>query len=140
MKEKLANFYTLLPGVLFVAWMSGLWLVSSLPGNEVRLPPFPHADKIVHCAFFAIGGFLLAWFLQRLCGWTGWRLILIVTLAMAVIGAGDEIHQLFTPGRMGSDWGDWLADVAGGLAGAWTFLMIYAVATRIPPTAAPTGN
>ena len=28
-------------------------------------------------------------------------------------------HQSFTPGRMGNDPGDWLADFTGGLLGGW---------------------
>jgi len=41
-----------------------------------------------------------------------------VLLAMAVIGALDEFHQLHTVNRVGADPFDWLADCVGGFLGA----------------------
>ncbi len=140
MKERLPFFHPAIPAVLLAGWLAGLWLVSSLPGNDVSLPPFPHADKIAHFGYFLGGGFLLAWLIRCLRPLSAWKLAAAVFFIIAGIGAADELHQTFTPGRTGGDPGDWLADVSGGFAGAWIFLLIYALVTRTthPPT--PTGN
>lgn len=41
----------------------------------------------------------------------GLPIALVIALAL-LIGAADEIHQSFLPGRV-AGWDDWLADVAG---------------------------
>lgn len=140
MKGRLPIFHPAIPAVLLGMWFVGLWLVSSLPGNDVSLPAFPHADKIAHFGYFLGGGFLLAWLLRSLRPWSAWRVALTVLAIIAVIGAGDELHQLFTPGRSGADHGDWLADVAGGFAGAWIFLMFYVLVNRTTHSPTPAGN
>ena len=38
-------------------------------------------------------------------------------LVFAILGALDEYHQTFTPGRSGNDPFDWLADVLGASTG-----------------------
>jgi VanZ family protein len=113
------------PGVLFLIWFAGLWILSSLPGEEVPLPQIPHIDKVGHFGYFMAGGFLLAWFLRQALGWRVGFVVLIAVTTLAAIGAFDEIHQLFTRGRAGADIFDWLADVLGALAGASGFLFIY---------------
>lgn len=140
MKERLPFFHPAIPAALLGVWFVGLWLVSSLPGNEVSLPAFPHADKIAHFGYFLGGGLLLSWLFRCLGKWSVRRIALIVLLVISVVGAVDELHQTFTPGRSGGDHGDWLADVSGGLAGAWIFLMIYALVTRTTHSTAPAGN
>jgi VanZ family protein len=128
------------PAVLLALWTAGLFFVSSLPGTDVSLPTFPFADKVAHLVYFGAGGFLLAWLLRGVVPWSPWRVLTAVGLAFAVIGAVDEFHQLFTPGRMGADPGDWLADVLGALAGAGFFLTLYGLLTRRSHPAAPAGN
>lgn len=121
-------------------WLGGLWLLSSLPGDEVQLPSFDHADKVAHFGYFLGGGFLLAWLLRRLVKWPNWRVAVAVFILLAIVGAVDEFHQTWTPGRSGGDGGDWLADVSGGFAGAWIFLTIYALIIRTTDSEAPAGN
>ena len=70
-----------LPGGLFVIWSVGLWVLSSLPGDDVQLPPFPLADKLAHLLYFAVGGALLALLIRRLRNWKRWRVIWTVLLA-----------------------------------------------------------
>lgn len=140
MKERLPFFHPAIPAVLLGIWFVSLWLLSSLPGNDVHLPPFPHADKIAHFGYFLGGGFLLAWLLRSLRKWSAWRVAITVLVLIAAIGMADELHQTFTPGRSGGDPGDWLADVSGGFAGAWVFLMIYALVTRTTHSPTPAGN
>jgi VanZ family protein len=128
------------PAVLLAVWGAGLFLVSSLPGNDVSLPPFPFADKIAHFVYFAAGGFLFAWLLRVFLPGPSRRLLAGTVIVFAAVGALDEIHQLFTPGRMGADPGDWLADVLGAAAGGGVFLMIYEFFTRRARQPAPAGN
>jgi VanZ family protein len=114
-----------LPGSLFVIWLIGLWVLSSLPGEEIELPPFPGADKLAHLLYFAVGGALLAFSIRAACSWKRWSVIWTVLLAMLVIGAVDEFHQLHTANRAGADPFDWLADCAGGFLGAIVIGWLY---------------
>jgi VanZ family protein len=140
MKVRLSFFHPAIPAVLLVIWLSGLWLLSSLPGDEVQLPSFTHADKVAHFGYFLGGGFLFAWLVRRLVKWSNWRVALVVFAVVAIVGAVDELHQTWTPGRSGGDKGDWLADVSGGLTGAWIFLTIYALITRPTNSETPAGD
>jgi VanZ family protein len=114
-----------LAGLLFVAWLVGLWVLSSLPGDDLQLPPFPGADKLAHGLYFAVGGVLLAYLIRGTLGWNEWRATWTVVLAMVLIGALDEFHQLHTPNRSGADPFDWLADSAGGFLGAVVIGWLY---------------
>jgi VanZ family protein len=107
-----------LPRCLFVLWLIGLWVLSSLPGDDLRLPPFPGADKLAHLLYFALGGALLALSLRSRRRWKRSRVIWTVLLAMALIGVLDEFHQVHTANRAGADPFDWLADCVGGFLGA----------------------
>ena len=114
-----------LPGTLFVIWLAGLWILSSIPGDEIELPPFPGADKLAHLFYFAVGGVLLAWLIRGVRSWNRWRVTWTVVLAMTLIGALDEFHQLHTLNRSGADPFDWLADSAGGFLGAVVIGWLY---------------
>jgi hypothetical protein len=59
------SFFSVFLGFLFGVWVVTLWILSSLPGQDIYLPPFPEADKVAHFGYFFIGGFLLAWVLRR---------------------------------------------------------------------------
>lgn len=114
-----------LPGSLLFLWLVGLWVLSSLPGSKVSLPPIPYADKVAHFGYFLGGGFLLAWSLQVYFSWRRGMVILVTLGVMAAVGAGDELHQLFTPNRSGADLGDWIADFLGSLVGVLGFIFIH---------------
>jgi VanZ family protein len=109
----------------FVLWLVGLWVLSSLSGDDVHLPPFPGADKLAHALYFAVGGVLLALSLSPGRNWKRSRVIWTVLLSMAVIGALDEFHQLHTANRTGADPFDWLADCVGGFLGAVVIGWLY---------------
>lgn len=100
-------------------WAAVLWTFSSLPsmGPTVKVD---HFDKVLHFTYFLGGGFLAAgWAFRRNPDTPRWKPIILATIAaMAAVGAIDEWHQLHTPGRSGGDLLDWLADFAGGSAGA----------------------
>ena len=102
----------------FAFWACLLWILSDrpLPGaNNIDLPGF---DKILHFLYFLIGAALLsvALYLRGLSSWC--RNLSVVLITVAVIGALDEWHQSWIPGRSGNDLGDWIADLLGGVAGA----------------------
>ncbi|MBX3727799.1 MAG: VanZ family protein [Candidatus Sumerlaeia bacterium] len=108
----------------FFLLLSGLWIATVLflnnqPGSVFKTPRvylLPHIDKFAHFLFYGIMAALL------------WRATvpgpgefrrppvrrpaLFVLLVPALVGAIDEINQLFIVGRS-ADWGDWLTDVAG---------------------------
>lgn len=73
--------------------------------------------KLAHFAEYAV----MAVFVYTM--WRPWkernkRLYLLVILWVAVSAAGDEMHQLFVPGRYGSA-ADVLLDTCGGAFGTW---------------------
>lgn len=93
-----------------------IFLLSSIPGTELRLQLFAHADKLAHACEFGLLGFLL---LRALSGCTSWSLLVAtaVTLGLVLLyGALDELHQLHVPHRDVDGW-DLVADFGGGLAG-----------------------
>ena len=120
------SFFSVFLGFLFGLWVVTLWILSSLPGQDIQLPPFPEADKAAHFVYFLIGGFLLAWLLIRTLRWRGWKLTWSVLFVIALIGALDELHQLHTQDRSGGDPADWMVDCAGGVFGVLVIGWIYA--------------
>ncbi len=108
-------------------WFALLWFFSSIEGSPEIPPPFPHFDKLAHFGYFLAGGFLLTGGnFNRNPVVTSWKpMIVTAIVVMAVVGAIDEWHQCFTPGRSGADPWDWLADLLGGASGALLFKAIH---------------
>ena len=99
-------------------WAGLLWWLSSRNLPAVG-PSFDHADKLKHLVYFALGSYGAGRFLLLTRPeWKSRTLIIMVTLFAALVGAADEFHQAFTPGRSGNDPFDWLADTLGGLLSA----------------------
>ncbi len=121
---------------LVTLWAVVLWCLSA----QSHLPSpveFEGIDKLEHAAYFAIGGacFLLA---LRCAGW-GRRpsvVIVMTVLFCSMIGALDEWHQTFTPGRSGGDVWDWTADTLGALLGAFCAQAVYRRLTSAGTTTA----
>jgi VanZ family protein len=80
----------------------------------------------MHFLYFSGGGFCFSLALLHACipMKRAWVWGLYGAVFGMVIGATDEYHQSFTPGRSGNDVGDWLADLSGASAGA---LLAWAV-------------
>ncbi len=89
--------------VLLVMLMLLALFVGGAQPQAVGLVPAPW-DKLAHGAFF----FVFAWLLAR---FVALPLALVIVLAL-LVGAADEIHQSFLPGRV-AGWEDWLADAVG---------------------------
>lgn len=103
---------------LVAVWFVTLFFLSALPKPPPG-PKLPFEDKFMHLAYYSIGG---AWcYLARRFSHTaisGRRALLAAVLFCAGVGAFDEFHQSFVPGRSGNDPWDWLADTLGGLTGS----------------------
>jgi VanZ family protein len=107
-------------------WFWVLFALSSTPGHRLIGPrPFDWFDKVEHAGYFFLGGLLLGGWTAAMGRWPArwWRLPVVA----AVVGAFDETHQWFTPGRSGLDLGDWIADVVGGTLAA---AAVHAVCRR----------
>jgi VanZ family protein len=104
---------------LVVVWAALLWWLSSQPGSG-RLPLIPHFDKVLHTVYFLCGGVVFQLAMRASAPSLSPRLLLVIGLLFAaLIGALDEYHQTFTPGRTGNDVFDWLADCLGGTLAAY---------------------
>ena len=73
-------------------------------------PPF---DKLAHFAYYGIIAALLA-------HGVGLPWLIVPLILVPVIGAGDEWHQSFIPGRDASVW-DWVADEAGTVVAVFLY-------------------
>ena len=90
---------------------AALYLLGSQPFAVGIFPP--PWDKLAHMVTFALIGGAIG----LASGQRGWRMGLCCIAGALVIGAMDEAHQAFLPGRQAS-WGDLGADLLGGLLGA----------------------
>ena len=99
--------------------------LTSVPGSAVPDVGMESTDKLVHLFLYAVLGALV----MRTAGVSHRpvRLVMMVTLAISLFGAIDELHQFLVPGRSG-DVPDWLADTIGGMTGA--VLVAAAARTR----------
>jgi len=108
----------------FLCWIAAMWGLSSSPkplGDHV--PDIPFIDKILHFGWFMGGTIILSAFLmlRRRPHAPQPRHAIAAIGLVALIGATDEWHQSFVPGRSGNDPGDWAADVAGAAVGVLIF-------------------
>ena len=107
-------------GRLYFALLSG-WValtltLTSIPNPEFG-PTFPWADKLVHFGFYGVMGFLFVLW-RREIGTGAAVAVVLAAIFAALLGAGDEFHQQWIPGRS-MDLLDWAADFAGGTAGGF---------------------
>jgi VanZ family protein len=96
---------------LLVLWVGFTFLLTSLPNPEFEVP-LPFADKLAHFGFYGVTGFLCAMW-RRESGRPAGRAALFALGFVAFVGAVDEGHQHWIPGRSMNVF-DWLADTAGG--------------------------
>jgi len=122
--QRLAQFSQLVFGICVL-----LVFIGGKAAFAVNMVPEPF-DKPFHAIVFAIFVVLLAASHPR-WGWhappyhqrhrQNHRLWLVLcTLAACALGAADEIHQLYLPGRS-AGFDDWLADAFGAVLGAWAW-------------------
>jgi VanZ family protein len=100
--------------MLLIGWVLVTFVLTSIPAPEIPVR-VRHADKMAHLSAYAVMGFLCArW--RREGGASQKGAALYALGFVALVGAVDELHQLFIPGRT-TDVADWAADVAGGAIG-----------------------
>jgi len=100
---------------MLAAWVLLTLTLTSIPNPEFG-PTFPGADKIAHFGFYGVGGFLFVLW-RREAGMGAAASVLWAAIFAALLGAADEVHQQWIPGRS-MDFLDWAADFSGGTAGA----------------------
>ena len=110
----------------FTAWLAVLFFLSSLPGSGYPAMIIPHQDKVLHFLYFGGGGAVLAAALHASFRLRCAFLLLLVVSVVAAIGALDEYHQYFVPGRSGLDFFDWLADFLGAICGVFVLQRLRA--------------
>lgn len=89
-----------------------------------------HLDKFIHFAVYAVLGILL--FRAIMSVTRGSKLIVAVIITMilsALVGVGDEFHQVFVPSRA-IDREDFLYDMLGASAGVVFCTIIYGLRRR----------
>jgi VanZ family protein len=106
-------------GRLYLAMLAG-WValtltLTSIPNLDVG-PNFPWADKIAHFGFYGVAGFLFVLW-RRETGKGAAVAVVWAVIFAALLGAIDEFHQQWIPGRS-MELLDWVADFAGGTAGS----------------------
>jgi len=105
---------------LLLLWVGLTFLLTSIPYLEVP-EGISFWDKGAHVAFYGVTGFLCALW-RRESGRPVKRAVLYAVLFVLSVGAVDEIHQHWIPGRS-ADLLDWVADTLGGGIGAWCALI-----------------
>jgi VanZ family protein len=101
--------------VLLVLWVGFTFLLTSIPDPRFEVP-FAYADKVAHFGIYGVMGFLCALW-RRESGIPAREAALTALVFVALLGAVDEVHQHWIPGRS-MEVIDWLADTAGGGMGA----------------------
>jgi len=99
------------PALLASGILFGLFVLGAQP-FAVGLIPSPW-DQLAHFAVFAV----LACALGVLGGQRGGRMLLFAVAGALSIGALDEWHQMYLPGRH-AGWDDLAMDAIGSLLGA----------------------
>ena len=99
---------------MLAGWVALTLTLTSIPDPGFG-PSFPGADKIAHFGFYGVAGFLFVLW-RREIG-TGAAVAMVwAAIFAALLGAVDEFHQQWIPGRS-MDLLDWVADFGGGTAG-----------------------
>ena len=123
---------------MLAGWIALTLTLTSIPNPEFG-PTFPGADKIAHFGFYGVMGFLFVLWRREIGTGTAVAVIWAAIFA-ALLGAVDEVHQQWIPGRS-MDILDWATDLAGGTAGAFTSAvaasMIPFLLTPNPPPSPP---
>jgi VanZ family protein len=106
-----------------ILWAGAMFLVSSIPGNEISKLMIVSWDKAYHVAEFAILVVAIAWSISRIRTSVWSPVVLVFAFVIAAAYAPiDEWHQSWVPGRDVSVLdmaADWAGCVVGGIASFW---------------------
>ena len=106
---------------LLLSWVGLTFLLTSIPNLEVP-EGILFWDKGAHFAFYGGTGLLCALW-RRESGFPAKRAVLYAVLFVLAVGAVDEVHQHWIPGRS-MELQDWMADILGGGTGAVFSLLL----------------
>jgi VanZ family protein len=111
-----------------------VWAALIFGGSSGEAPGFVTdlevPDYLLHVAEYAVLGLLLSRMIFLLTLQRGFTaLVLVPALLAAAYGISDELHQSFVPGRDPSP-SDVLADLGGGLLGAFLYRAVFAARER----------
>jgi VanZ family protein len=100
-----------------VAWASLILIATSVPVPGTLASEAPiGADKLVHIALYGV----LGWLTHRAVETVSARAAIRVFIVTSLLGAVDEWHQRFIPGRSPAT-ADWVADTIGAATGILAF-------------------
>jgi len=124
---------------MLAGWVALTLTLTSIPNPEFA-HSFPGADKLAHFGFYGIAGFLFVLW-RRETGKGAAVAVVWAAIFAALLGAVDEFHQLWIPGRS-MDLLDWAADFAGGTAGGFcssvaASLLPFLLTPKPPPSSSP---
>jgi len=105
------SWYSRLTLVLPVAYMAGIFYLSSKKGSGLSLPA---PDYIMHALLYAGLGVCWRLALSTGLGLPRRRAIFLVLVVATIYGVTDEWHQSFVPGRS-PELSDLVADSAGAV-------------------------
>jgi VanZ family protein len=119
-----ANRHTLVfHWVPLIAACLALFIQSSFPASEKLSGLFSY-DKLLHVAAYAVLAVLFFRAYRTLkFGHRIHRVAYLSVISSGLYGLSDEIHQYFVPARSADPY-DLLADILGGIFGAWICLMV----------------
>ena len=101
---------------MLAVWIALTLTLTSIPNPQFG-PTFRWSDKVAHFGCYGAAGFLFV--LWRMESGKGAAVaVLCAALFAALLGAVDEFHQQWIPGRS-MEFSDWVADFVGGSAGAF---------------------
>ena len=101
---------------MLTAWVVLTLTLTSIPNPQFG-PTFEGADKAAHFGFYGAAGFLFVlWRMES--GKGAAAAVLYAAFFAALLGAVDEFHQQWVPGRA-MEFFDWVADFTGGSTGAF---------------------
>lgn len=100
-----------------MAWASLILIATSIPVPDTFASDAPAgADKLVHIALYGV----LGWLTSRAVATITVRAAIGIFLVTSLMGAADEWHQRFIPGRAPAT-ADWIADTIGAGTGILAF-------------------
>jgi len=107
-------------------WAGMIFYLSHLSGDETpSLSWFPHMDKLLHFALYAILAILLYLALRRERNVPTRKAALYALAVSLIYGVSDEIHQSFVPGRCAA-----VADLAADSLGTMLAICISVIIDR----------
>jgi VanZ family protein len=115
----------IIPSILV---MTGLFILSALPGQDPFLNSFHLSDKIEHIiAYFVLGASVCLWIPSQ--KWLAKPLCcgVLILILCTLFSISDEYHQSFVPGRSGND----LGDLAANFIGSFFSLIVYFIALKL---------